>query len=166
VISTFLPTYFARSRESPSRAYEVPVELIALDVPEVPVELDVVGGTDDGVDELAVELLELGIEAPLPFTASLRMNELLDAVADPDGVVLPLVPVGILLAPFCKQPVRVILSLELALLLLLLVWSFVALCAAPIVTAETHAIAIAALIRFIQPPVCNSHREACKRFAR
>jgi len=164
VISTFLPTYFARSRESPSRAYEVPVELIALDVPEVPVELDVVGGTDEGVDELAVELLELGIEAPLPFTASLRMNELLDAVADPDGVVLPLVPVGILPAPFCKQPVRVILSFELT--LLLLVWLLVALCAAPMLTAETHAIAIAALIRFIQPPVCNSHREACKRFAR
>jgi len=94
------------------------------------------------------------------------MNELLDAVVDPDGVVLPLVPVGILLAPFSKQPVRVILSFELALLLLLLVWSLVALCAAPMVTAETHAIAIAALIRFIQPPVCNSHREACKRFAR
>ena len=116
MISTFLPTCFARSRESPSRAYDIPVPLVALeDVPDVPVALDVGGA------ELAAELLELGIEEPVPFTASLRMNELLDAVADPDGVVLPLVPValGMLPAPFCRQPVRVTLSLELALLLLL-----------------------------------------------
>lgn len=150
--STFLPTCFSRSRESPSRAYDTPVALIALDVPEVPVALDVVGGALGGVAELAVELLELGIDA-LPFTASLRMNELLDAVVDPDGVLLPLVPVAlaILPAPFCRQPVRVILSLELA-LLLLLVWLLVALCEAPMVTAETQAIAIAALIRFILLP--------------
>ncbi len=152
MISTFLPTCFARSRESPSRAYDTPLPLVALDVPEVPVALDALGGADGGV-ELAVELLELGIEEPLPFIASLRMNELLDAVVDPDGVVLPLVPValGMLPAPFSRHPVNVILSLGLA-LLLLLVWPLVALCAAPTATAETHAIAIAALIRFILLP--------------
>lgn len=164
VISTFLPTCFARSFESPSRTYDMPVPLVALAlVPDVPVALEVLVGDDEelvggvelaGLLEEAVELEELGIDDEVPLMASLRMNELLADVADPDVLlVLPLVPValGMLPLPFSRQPVNVILSLELA-LLLLLVWSLVALCAAPTATAEKHAIAIAALIRFILLP--------------
>jgi len=102
VISTFSFTCLLSSLSCPSRTYRLPLEALD-DVPDVPLVL--------------APLVLLLLELPLPIWALVRMYSPDDELLDVLGVVVvvdvePVVPV-VLLLPFWRQPVRVIVPLEL-----------------------------------------------------